>query len=1149
MTSPFETFFSRIATIRATSAGTAETSYYSALQEALNLIGAKLKPKVFCIAQLEDQGAGHPDFGLYAQNQLHKASARKALPAGLPERGAIEMKPVADDIAATLRSKQVNDYFTRYGLLLVTNLRSFVLIGRDHLGNRVTLESFDFGLEPEKFFALAAARRTADDRLKTRFVEFLQRVLLHNAALAQPRDVAWFLGSYARDALARISGSDLPALAALRKALEEALGLKFEGEKGDHFFRSTLIQTLFYGVFSAWVIWSKEQPPGANGRFDWHAAEWSLHVPMIRTLFEQVATPTKLKPLDLVEVLDWTAATLNRVDRAAFFEKFEEGFAIQYFYEPFLEAFDPELRKQLGVWYTPPEIVTYMVERVDRVLRAELGLADGLADANVYVLDPCCGTGSYLVEVLKRIERTLRERGEDALLGEDLKRAATSRVFGFEIMPAPFVIAHWQIGTLLRNAGTVFEDAKNERAMVFLTNALTGWEPPTEPKTALPFPEFQEERDAAEHVKRDVPILVILGNPPYNAYAGTSPAEEAGLVEPFKEGLIKTWGIKKFNLDDLYIRFFRVAERRIAEKTGKGVVCFISNHSWIAEPSFVVMREHLLNNFDRFWIENMHGNRKISEYAPDGRTSETIFAIAGFSPGIQQGVAISLWVKSGTKPERPRVLFRDDLHEAKAADRRRQLFASLDDENASEHYVGVEPTAANRFSFRPSEISPTYQVWPRLTELCEMAPINGLMEKRGGALIDIDRDALERRMRGFFDPRISFGELKAISTQLTSKAAGYDPEKVRAKGIDIVVFTPDRLVRYAVRPLDTRWAYYSPVSSLWNRNRPTLWAQTWKASRSEFLMVRPAQVASAEGVPMCYTRLLGDNDALRGHAYYLPFRLKISEAEPGAKQREMFTAKANAAARVKANLSPAARAYLAALNLGDPDKDPEVAALVWFHALAIGYAPAYLAEHADGIRQDWPRIPLPASAARLQASARLGAEIARLIDTELPVAGVTAGTVRPELKTIGAIARVGGGRLRPADLGITARWGHAGKAGVTMPGKGKLVVRDYALDEAPPPAARGALGPLTCDVYLNDEVLWRNVPARVWDYTIGGYQVIKKWLSYRELSLLGRPLTVEEAREVTNMARRLAALRLLEADLDANYQATVERTAALPTRA
>ena len=224
---------------------------------------------------------------------------------------------------------------------------------------------------------------------------------------------------------------------------------------------------------------------------------------MISKLFQLVANPRELDTLQLTEVLDWAAMVLNRVDRPSFFDKFQESHAVQYFYEPFLEAFDPELRKELGVWYTPPEIVKYMVERVDTVLREELNLPDGLANKNVYVLDPCCGTGSYLVEVLDRIHRTLKERGEDALTASDLKEAAQKRVFGFEILPAPFVVSHLQLGLLLQNLGAPLDVAPGlsparaalkggatetpERVGVYLTNALTGWEPPKGPKAKLLF--------------------------------------------------------------------------------------------------------------------------------------------------------------------------------------------------------------------------------------------------------------------------------------------------------------------------------------------------------------------------------------------------------------------------------------------------------------------------------------------------------------------------------------------------------------------------------------------------------------------------------------------------------------------------------------
>ena len=237
--------------------------------------------------------------------------------------------------------------------------------------------------------------------------------------------------------------------------------MKFSEGRGEHFFRSTLVQTLFYGVFSAWVRWHKENP-GPQAKFDWRTAQWSLHLPFISTLYEELAKKHTLGPLGLVEVLDWAAGVLNRVERGEFFRSFEDENAVQYFYEPFLDAYDPELRKDLGVWYTPPEIVKYQVARVDTVLRQELGLADGLADPSVIVLDPCCGTGAYLVEVLRSIERTIREKRDNGLVGYDVKLAATTRVFGFEIMPAPFVIAHLQIGALLQQAGSPLSTAKAE---------------------------------------------------------------------------------------------------------------------------------------------------------------------------------------------------------------------------------------------------------------------------------------------------------------------------------------------------------------------------------------------------------------------------------------------------------------------------------------------------------------------------------------------------------------------------------------------------------------------------------------------------------------------------------------------------------------
>ena len=573
-----EAYFKHLGVVRASGGATDEKSLYGPLSNLLDAVGGTLKPKVFCVQELADQGVGHPDFGLYTTQQVQKGKPKSGQK---PERGVIEVKPVADDAWLTADSAQVAGYWQGYRQVLVTNARDFVLVGEDAAGHPVRLESLRLADSSAQFDAKLEHPRAFANEVGPGLGEYLTRVLSHAASLAEPKDVAWLLASYARDGLARVEkAGDTASLATLRSALEESLGVKFEGDRGAAFFRSTLVQTLFYGVFSAWVLWSRQTPP-PTGAFNWHDAVYLLRAPVLRALFQQISDPGKLQPLGLVEVLDWTAAALNRVERKAFFAKFREGEVVPYFYEPFLQAFDPELRKQLGVWYTPAEVVRYMVARVDKALKDDLGIPDGLAGENVYVLDPCCGTGAYLAEVLRRIAANLQEKGLGALTGARVKQAATQRVFGFEIMPAPFVVAHLQVGLTMQDLDAPLSEDINERAGIFLTNALTGWEPTVQ--KPLPFPELEQERERAQQVKQKTCVLVILGNPPYNGFAGMAVDEERELSQAYRTPK-QVRRPEGQGLNDLYVRFFRMAERRIVEKTGQGVVCFISKLLMAGRP-------------------------------------------------------------------------------------------------------------------------------------------------------------------------------------------------------------------------------------------------------------------------------------------------------------------------------------------------------------------------------------------------------------------------------------------------------------------------------------------------------------------------------------------------------------------------------------
>ena len=1149
---PVEQYLSDMGAIRATQAGTGETSYYTALSVLLNEIGSTLTPKVRCVIQLQNKGAGMPDGGMFTADQFKTKAAKQnagANPLAVlpPSRGVIEVKSPAEDMPGIIESEQIARYWEHYGLVLVTNYRSFTLIGRTPSGEAVELEGFTLAGTEADFWRLAAHPRTCPDPVRERFAEYLHRVMIHNAPLASPQDVAAILASYARDAKARIGHADLPALAGLREALENALGLKFEGEKGEHFFRSTLIQTLFYGIFSAWVLWARKRKPAPASKektlkyalkesaatyhtdskhFDWHTAVWHLRVPMIRALFEQVATPARLGPLGLEEVLDWAAAALNRVDGDAFFTAFDEEHAVQYFYEPFLQEFDPELRKDLGVWYTPTEIVDYQVERVDTVLREELHIADGLADPRVIVLDPCCGTGAYVRSVLHRIAKTLDAKGGDGLTAQDLKTAALERVLGFEILPAPFVIAHLQIGLLLETLGAPLNDAKDERVGVYLTNALTGWEPPKEkPKQTIMFPEFAQERDAAAKVKQGKKIIVIIGNPPYNSFAGVSPEEENDLVEPYKEGLNTKWGIKKFNLDDLYVRFFRLAEKRIAEYSGMGVLSFISNFSYLGDPSFVVMRQRFLQEFNRLWFDCLNGDsRETGKQTPDGKPDPSVFSTEWNREGIRVGTAIGLMVKHAKDESREQALPEVRFRQLWGARKREQLIASLASTKFDAQYEVTRPAITNRWSFRPSDVTVAYQAWPKVVDLCFEQPISGLQEMRRGALMAMDRELLERRMRYYLNKDVDWDVFCSTGAGLTQDGGRFDAKATRKAVIRDSVYDVNAILRYSLYPFDNRWCYYSSLRPLWNEPRPALVKQNWIGNR--FFVTRMMAERPRENCVTTITSALPDYHLLRPNAVAIPIRIKAGACSQtnGDGPTELVLPGMDQSDTITANLSPAARAYLAALGFPNPNSDTETAEVIWMHALAIGYAPAYLTENADGIRQDWPRIPLPATKEALLASAALGHTVAALLDAETPVAGVTAGKISDDLKAVAVFTRTDGQPVNPdsGDLELTAGWGHAGKGGVTMPGRGKVETTGDSLD-----------------IYLNGLTCWRNVPVPVWEYTIGGYQVIKKWLSYREKPLLGRGLTIAEVRYVTETARRIVALLALQPQLDENYRTAI----------
>ncbi|MDE2284695.1 MAG: N-6 DNA methylase [Hyphomicrobiales bacterium] len=932
----------------------------------------------------------------------------------------------------------------------------------------------------------------------------------------------------------------------------KALGVNFVGPEGEEFFRSSLIQTAFYGLFAGWALWSQGQ---RSKPFAWADLAEYLKIPFLGSLFYEFRHPSRIKELRLAKHLDIATETLARVNHDLFFKRFrlptlkhEEASAttaIMYFYEPFLNAFDPALRKELGVWYTPTSIVRYQVAKIDRLLRDELGCSRGFADERVVVLDPACGTGAYLLEALRYMAQQLEHEGTGATIAARLLDAACRRFIGFEILTAPFVVAQLQLYLLLAQLNAAPDE--KHRPAIFLTNALTGWKGPDQLK--LNFPELQDEHDAATGVKRDAKIIVILGNPPYNRFAGVPLQEEADLVDHYKgitrdsngkqvgqSLLYSRWGVRKHLLDDLYIRFFRLAEVRIGEKAEFGIVSFISNSSYLAGRSHPIMREALLNDFDSIWIDNLHGNRIASERTPWGQSCETIFNTEEIGPGIKVGTCISILLKRQKPSNKPaRVHIRDFW--GRAEKKRAALLASLDTDSWTEAqrkqaieapegpraYVEFVPSAKNGWKFAPTAKS-GFEDWPAFDDLFPKS-FQGVNPNRGldGSVIDVDRSALEKRMQDYFSG-MSFSELKQKYPVLCESRARYEPKQTRDRLRKINAFDKKKILPYVLFPLDARSIYYERDAKLLNESRPELGSHL---SGNELLVGTPQPRRVSESRPL----ILGSLFDLHLHDWgSVGFPAEVNpEPDIGG----LF--KSNPADVVRrANLSEAVWSAISKawkLNGDLRGKDSKRLCRTLFrYCAAIAHAPQYETDHKDSLAQDWPHIPVSKDRARFDEIVKLGEQVACLLDPLADASSIINATIGKDTKSLAVVLRVDGSNVSASDLLI--EYSYYGAA------TGRWDQRSVREGEA----LRTVWGDVTGDLFLNKSVLLSHVPPEIWRYELGGYPVLKKWLGYRQANRRnGTPLSLHELDELREIIWRIAAMLTLRPPLDAAYEKASEQ--------
>ena len=614
----------------------------------------------------------------------------------------------------------------------------------------------------------------------------------------------------------------------------------------------------------------------------------------------------------------------------------------------------------------------------------------------------------------------------------------------------------------------------NQRAGVFLTNALTGWEPHT--TKPLPFPELEQERQSANQVKQQRPILVVLGNPPYNGFPGVPDVEEEKqLTDAYRQvsgpHVPKPQGQ---GLNDLYVRFFRMAERRIAEKTGKGIVCFISNYSWLDGLSFPGMRQRYLDAFDIIRIDNLNGDKyRTGKLTPDGDPDPSVFSTRDDPVGIQVGTAIA-------------TLVRQETHESTSAIERRELWGvgklkeleESADSEITQLYQPLSPIPQMGLPFTPVAIADDWFDWPSLPDLFP-AYYPGVKSGRDPFVVDIDETVLHRRIDHYFDPAYSHEEIGKQYPLAMRSPKEYDARQVRDSLLAMGGPMEDRFIRYSYRPFDTRWLYWESRARLVDRPRPKYRPHVFPGNLALVSQQKPRR----EWSPPQLISYIGSLDLFDRGATCVPLYLRdnqFGEEVDGVKRT--------------ANLGELARAYIESMDASPRD--------LFHHVLATLHDPAYREANAGGLCMGWPRIPLPDDPADLAQSAARGHHLARLLDTESDVADLLTDHAHIAVPTT-----VDGNPMQPADFHLTAGWGHFGPNQAVMPGQGKI--------------ERG--GDMV-DVYLNDRAYWKDIPIALWEYRLGGYQVLKKWLSYRESKVLGRGLEVSEVAWFSEVARRVAGI-------------------------
>jgi hypothetical protein len=561
--------------------------------------------------------------------------------------GLIETKKIGENLKGLLRSDQIYKYSQLSDNIILTDYLDFYLVRKGEVVKRASIFS-EFDL-PKKKFKVEKSNIEQINELLLEFFSSEPDTITKVDDLAEKlAQKATYLREFSNINLSEYSYDSINKLYAMYEVFRDSLLPTLETD----YFADIYAQTITYGLFLGGLNCNS-----TKDELNRYTA-FSLmpnSFPLIKELFHNLDD----FPKEVVWAIDEILAILKVTDYVAIKHEFadyrnrEMGFhdPFIYFYEDFLKKYDKTQRELRGVYYTPEAVVSYIVRSIEEVLKDTFDMPDGFVNEKVTVLDFACGTGTFLLNVFKQALESSYRYGDKSLVNKILNERLINRFYGFELMLAPYVVAHLKITEFLKEEGYELWDGK--RLSIYLTNTLSN----NEPKPFAFMPHLTMEGREANRIKNE-DVLVVVGNPPYSV----SSQNKTGFISEDKLNLYKTAVKSEKNiqpLSDDYIKFIRFAHWKM-EKLDKGVIGIITNNSFLDGLIHRGMREELLKEFDEIYIVNLHGNSRIGEKSADGSKDENIFE-------IMQGVSISIFVKKDKKKNKKCKVFYKDLFGVKQA--------------------------------------------------------------------------------------------------------------------------------------------------------------------------------------------------------------------------------------------------------------------------------------------------------------------------------------------------------------------------------------------------------------------------------------------------------------------------------------------------